>query len=396
MLSNRQLFAQYLAPVSPTPVGLEIERAEGIYLFSPDGKKYIDLISGISVSNLGHGHPAIKKAIAEQTERNLHLMVYGEFVQSPQTALAKELIDVLPDQLHSIYFVSSGAEATEGALKLAKRFTGKHEIVSFHNAYHGSTHGALSVTGNEALKNAFRPLLPGVAFLELNNLIELRRINDKTACVIIEPIQGEAGVIEADAKFLKALRKRCDETGALLIFDEIQTGMGRTGKLFAYQHTEVKPDILLLGKAFGGGLPLAAFISSKDIMSTLSHSPALGHITTFGGHPLSCAAALAALKYIKEEQVLSPIEEKEKLFRKHLIHAAIKGIRGKGLFLALQFENAEINFAVIKKCLELGLLTDWFLFNDSAMRIAPPLIITKEQIMESCEIIIKAINKLKL
>lgn len=229
MVSNRQLFAQYLAPVSPTPVGLEIERAEGIYLFSPDGKIYIDLISGISVSNLGHGHPAIKKAIAEQTERNLHVMVYGEFIQSPQTALAKELVSILPDHLHSIYYVNSGAEATEAALKLAKRYTGRHELISFHNGYHGSTHGALSVTGNEMLKNAFRPLLPGVTFIELNNVAELRRISAKTACVIIEPIQGEAGVIEANINFIKALRKRCDETGTLLIFDEIQTGMGRTG-----------------------------------------------------------------------------------------------------------------------------------------------------------------------
>jgi acetylornithine/succinyldiaminopimelate/putrescine aminotransferase len=248
--------------------------------------------------------------------------------------------------------------------------------------------------GNEMLKNAFRPLLPGTTFLELNNLSELRKISTKTACVIIEPIQGEAGVYEAEMKFLKALRKKCDETGTLLIFDEIQTGMGRTGRMFAFEHAETTPDILLLGKAFGGGLPLAAFISSKEIMSTLSHSPALGHITTFGGHPLSCAAALAALKWMNEEKILSYIEEKEQLFRKLLIHPDIKSIRGKGLFLALQFENAGTNFAVISKCLENGLIADWFLFNDSAMRIAPPLIITEEQIKESCEIIIKSIEQI--
>jgi acetylornithine/N-succinyldiaminopimelate aminotransferase len=318
--------------------------------------------------------------------------VFGEFVQSPQTALAGELAAMLPEQLQSIYLVSSGAEATEGALKLAKRYTGRYEIIAFKNAYHGSTQGALSVTGNEILKDAFRPLLPGVSFIDINDRSGLKRINSKTACVILEPIQGEAGVIESDVEWLQALRKKCTDNGVLLIFDEIQTGMGRTGRMFAFEHANIIPDVLLLGKAFGGGMPLAAFVASREIMSSLSHSPVLGHITTFGGHPLSCAAALAAMKWTKEAGILNDIDKKEQLFRKHLHHPVIKSIRGKGLLLGVQFESAEINFAVISKCLELGLITDWFLFNDSSMRIAPPLIIRDEQIVESCEIIINAIE----
>jgi len=401
-MTNRQLFFNQLAQTSPSPMGLEIARAKGVYFFSPEGKKYMDLIAGISVSNVGHAHPKVVKAVKEQAEKFMHLMVYGEYVQSPQVKLAKRLAELLPKKLSTVYFVNSGSEAVEGALKLSKRFTGRTEIVAFKNAYHGSTHGALSVMGDETMKQAFRPLLPDVRFLEFNNEKQLEQITGKTACVIVEPIQGEAGVKVPSSKFrvssfkqpinfLQLLRKRCDEVGALLIFDEIQTGMGRTGKLFAFEQYGVVPDILCLAKAFGGGMPLGAFISSKEIMSTLSHDPVLGHITTFGGHPVCCAASLAALQILTSKPSLN-VKKKGELFKKLLVHPRIKEVRGEGLLLAVQFASEEENKKIISRCIESGVVVDWFLFRSDAMRIAPPLVITEKEIKWACKVILNSIK----
>jgi len=393
MSQIRTIFFRHLAQTSPAPLALEITSADGIYLTDVQGKTYIDLISGISVSSTGHRHPRIIAAIENQLKRYLHLMVYGEYIQEPQVLLAAKLAEILPPQLSSVYFVNSGSEAVEGALKLAKRFTGRHEIIAFKNAYHGSSHGSLSVTGNEDLKIRYRPLLPSIKHLQFNKLDELSEISTRTACVIIEPVQGEAGVVPSQTEFISALRKRCNETGCLLIFDEIQTGMGRTGKLFAFEHHDAVPDILLLAKAFGGGMPLGAFISSPEIMHCLTHDPALGHISTFGGHPVSCAAALASLEVILEENLVSKVDEKSNLFI-HLLEGSpgIKEIRRSGLMIAIQFSNEQTNFKAIEKCLEQGLISDWFLFNSSAMRIAPPLTISKDEIKLAAEIIRKAIE----
>jgi acetylornithine/N-succinyldiaminopimelate aminotransferase len=392
MYNERQLFFDHLGQTSPTPLALEIDKAEGIYLYDRSGKKYIDLISGISVSNIGHRHPKVIAAIKEQLDKYLHLMVYGEYVQSPQVLFAGLLAEQLPKNLNNVFFVNSGTEAVEGALKLAKRYTGRTGIISFKNAYHGSSHGSLSVTGNEELKNSFRPLLPQVDFIEFNEERDLIGITDKTACVIIETIQGEAGVVLPENDYLKKLRKKCDETGALLILDEIQCGFGRTGKLFAFQHYGIDPDILCLAKGMGGGMPIGAFISSEKIMRSLTHSPVLGHITTFGGHPVSCASGLAALKVLIEERLTDNVPAKENLFRRLLKHSEINEIRGKGLLLSVQFETAEINKKVIEKCVEKGLIVDWFLFCDSAMRIAPPLTITDSEIESACKIIMESIE----
>lgn len=426
-MTNRQLFFNHLAQTSSAPPALEIKNAKGIYLNGKDGKRYIDLISGISVSNVGHGNSNVNAAIKKQLSIHGYLMVYGEYVVAPQVEYANLLVKFLPKKLNSVYFVSTGSEAVEGALKLAKRFTGRTEIISFINGYHGSTHGALSVMGNESMKQAFRPLLPDVKFIDFNNAAQLNQITEKTACVIVEPIQGEAGVITPEifaptrqganhkhplgrgaTNFLQLLRKRCDETGTLLIFDEIQTGMGRTGPMFAFEKYKVVPDILCLAKAFGGGMPLGAFIASKEIMSTLSHNPVLGHITTFGGHPLSCAAGMAAFKIIntslgpkgrkanaKRGILDSPlgVGGKGLLFKKLLVHSRIKEVRGEGLLLAVQFEGEEENKKIISKCVENGVITDWFLFNSSSMRIAPPLTITEKEIHASCKLILKSIDE---
>jgi acetylornithine/succinyldiaminopimelate/putrescine aminotransferase len=394
MPANRELFFEYLAQTSRIPPALEITQGEGSYLQDARGKKYIDLISGISVSSLGHNHPAISRAIKEQVDKGLHFMVYGEFILETQVKLAELLSTLLPENLNCTYFVNSGSEAVEGALKLAKRFSARTEIISFANSYHGSTHGALSVTGNENLKNAFRPLLPDVKILPFNNVDALQNITSSTACVIAETIQGEAGAIVPELNFMKALHKRCNETGALLILDEIQVGCGRTGKMFAFEHFGITPDILLLGKAFGGGMPLAAFISSKEIMSALSHNPALGHITTFGGHPVSCAASIAALNTIIELKLTGQVNEKEEVFRKNLKHPSIKNIYGKGLLLALEFENDDICKRIIDRCLGNGVIVDNFLFAGNYMRIAPPLNISNEEIISSCKIIIDSIEQL--
>lgn len=391
MVSQRQLFLQHLAQTSEFPLSLEIEKAKGIYLFDKSGKKYMDLISGISVSNIGHCAPKVISAIKKQVEKYSHLMVYGEYVQSPQVALAKKLVSLLPKNLNSVYFVNSGAETTEGALKLAKRFTGRTEIISFQNAYHGSTHGALSIMGNENLKIRFRPLLPDIRFLEFNNENHFARITEKTACVIIEPVQGEAGVRIPEKDYLKNLRKKCNETGTLLIFDEAQTALGRTGTMFAFEQFNAVPDILLLAKAFGGGMPLGAFVSSKKIMDSLKDNPALGHITTFGGHPVCCAASLAAIEVLEKENLIQQVKGKEVLFRKYLKHRAIKEVRSIGLMIAVEFETAEMVQKIIRRSLADGIITDWFLFCDNCIRIAPPLIISEKEIEKACKIILNSI-----
>jgi acetylornithine/N-succinyldiaminopimelate aminotransferase len=392
MPTLRQQFLSYNAQTTKFPLLLEFERAEGVYLYDKDGRAFIDLISGIGVSNLGHGNPYVQNAIKEQVDKYMHLMVYGEYVQTPQVHFAEKLISLLPDNLQSVYFTNSGAEAVEGALKLAKRFTGRQQIVAFKNSYHGSTQGALSVMGNEEFKQAYRPLLPGVSFAELNRVEDLELITPETACVIIETIQGEAGVRVPDNAYMLALRQRCDETGALLILDEIQAAFGRTGKLFAFEHYGTVPDVLLLAKALGGGMPVGAFIASHQIMSVLTENPILGHITTFGGHPVCCAAGLAALEVLLNEDLVSGIDEKAALFRKLLVHPQIKEVRGKGLMLAVESESFDLNKKIIDRCIENGVITDWFLHCSNSMRIAPPLIITTEQIQKSCEVILEAID----
>ena len=392
MLTHRQLFLQHNAQTSSSPLLLEFERANGMYMYDIDGKAYMDLISGIGVSNIGHCHENVVKAIQKQAETYMHLMVYGEYIQSPQVKFAERLASVLPDPLKCVYFVNSGAEATEGALKLAKRFTGRTEIISCHNAYHGSTHGALSVMGNEYFKQAYRPLLPGIRFIHFNNEDDLKDITANTACVIIETVQGEAGVRVPSLQYLQKLRERCNETGTLLILDEIQTGFGRTGTLFAFEQYGIVPDILLLAKGMAGGMPLGAFIASKDMMSVLADNPVLGHITTFGGNPVCCAAGLATLETILDQSLMEGVDRKEKLFRRLLVHPAISDVRGTGLLLAVELSDYTFNKQVIDRCIGHGIITDWFLHCDNAMRIAPPLIITDDEIEKACGIIIESIN----
>lgn len=392
MLTQRQLFFDHLAQTSETPLALEIIKAEGIYLYDVSGKRYLDLISGISVSNVGHRHPKVLTAIKDQVDKYMHLMVYGEYIQSPQVQLAKALADVLPCNLSSVYFVNSGSEAIEGAMKLAKRFTGRTEIISFKNGYHGSTHGSLSIMGNEEFKNAYRPLLPDTKQIEYNNFENLKEITNRTACVIVETIQGEAGAIVPENDFLKQLREHCNRVGALLVADEIQCGFGRTGKLFAFEHYDFAPDILCLAKGMGGGMPIGAFIASKEIMNSFTNNPILGHITTFGGHPVCCAASNATLSVLLEEELLDRVEEKENLFRELLAHPKIKSINGKGLLLAVEFESYEQNKIIIDECIEKGVIVDWFLFNSNSMRIAPPLTISEEEIIFACKIILESIH----
>ena len=395
MLTQRQLFFQHLALPSAHTLALEIEKAEGIYLFDSDGKKYIDLVSGVSVSNVGHRHPMIIKAIKNQLDKYMHLMVYGKYIQTPQVDLATKLSENLPENLNSTYFVNSGSEAIEGALKLVKRYTGKTEIIAFKNGYHGGTHGALSLLGNEKLKYAFRPLLPNIQFLDFNNIEQLSKINEKTACVVIEPIQAEAGIILPEKDFLKKLRIRCDETNTLLVFDEIQVGFGRTGKLFCFENYEVTPDILCLAKAMGGGMPIGAFISSKEIMSSLTFNPELGHITTFGGHPVCCAAALANLKLLTESNIIKNVNKKGELFINELKdNPAVKCFRQKGLMIAVELENEQKVSKLLDLFVENGIIVDQFLFNSNSFRIAPPLIITETEIKEICKTINFCMDKL--
>jgi acetylornithine/N-succinyldiaminopimelate aminotransferase len=397
MSNYRHLFLQHLGQTSLSPMLLEIDKAEGVYLFGPSGEKYMDLISGVSVSNTGHRHPKVVKAIKEQVDSYLHLMVYGEIIQSPQVKYAMKLTELLPESLNSCFFVNTGSEAVEGALKLAKRFTGRSRIVSFKNSYHGSTHGALSIQGSELYKNAFRPLLPDIYLAEFNNENSLNVIETNTACVIIEPVQAEAGVIYPENDFLLKLRSKCDETGALLVFDEIQTGFGRTGTMFFFEKAGVKPDILLLAKALGGGLPLGAFISSYEIMRTFSFNPALGHITTFGGNAVCCAAGLASLNVVIEEGLISRITHKSSLFKSNLKHQLIKEIRGEGLLMAVILTDGLYIDYIIKHAPEHGLILDYFLFCGDAFRIAPPLTISDEEILWAChaltDLIDQAFNK---
>lgn len=393
MLTNRQIFLQHIAQTSESPYLLEISHAEGIFLYGPDGKPYVDLISGVSVSNLGHRHPEVVRAIKDQLDRYMHLMVYGEYIQAPQVRLAALLNEILPPALNCTYFVNSGSEAVEGALKLAKRYTGRFKTIAFNRAYHGSTGAALSVMGDESFKNAFRPLIPGTTFLDFNDFGGLDQIDALTACVIIEPIQGEGGIILPEDGFLQEIRDRCDKAGVLLIYDEIQTGMGRTGSMFAFEHWDTVPDILLLAKGFGGGLPLGGFISSAEIMSVFKSNPVLGHITTFGGHPVSCAAGLANLEVLLREDLIKSVPGKEKQFRDQLKHQAIKEIRGMGLFLGVELGDSEKVQKLISLAKEEGIISDWFIFHDTAFRIAPPLIITPQQIKDVCGRLQKLLEK---
>lgn len=393
-MTNRQLFLQHVAQTSDAPLALEIVRAEGMYLWDVSGKKYLDLIAGISVCNIGHSDPRVIGAVVGQAEKYMHLMVYGEFVESPQVGYARMLAGHLPPSLNSVYFTNSGAEAVEGAMKLAKRYTGRSELIAFQQDYHGSTQGALSLIGDEYFRNAYRPLLPGIRHLRYGDAEDLALITPATACVIAETVQGEAGIIAPDTTWMKALEKRCRDTGSLLILDEVQAGLGRTGTLWAFMAFGVVPDVLILGKALGGGMPLGAFIADRDLISVLSHNPILGHITTFGGHPVSCAAGMAAFEVLTGEGLIPGVREKEKLFRALLVHEQIKAVRSAGLMIAVEFDSFETNKRVIDRCIEKGVLTDWFLFAPNCMRIAPPLIISEAEIRSASAVILESLEAL--
>ena len=394
----RKQFLQHVAQTSPSPMLVEVERAEGSCFYTPEGKRYYDLVAGVSVSNVGHCNPVVVEAVQQQAARYMHVMVYGELVEAPQVEYARRIAELLPDPLESVYFLNSGAEAVEGALKLAKRYTGRTELISFRRAYHGSTHGAMSMMGTpegEEWKAAFRPLLPDVQSLEFNDFEQLKRITTRTAAVLVEPVQGEAGVLLPREGFLEALRKRCDEVGALLIFDEIQTGFGRAGEIFACVKYGVTPDIVCLAKALGGGMPLGAFVSSTEIMSTLSHSPVLGHITTFGGHPVCCAAGLAALNYIEANDLHHKAEEKGAMFERLLAdHQQVLEIRRAGLLLAIELGVPDKLYRLMELFKEAGVMSDWFLYCDTAFRISPPLTISEAEIEECCQIIRRCLDEL--
>lgn len=393
MKSNSSFFDHHLAQTTDYPFGLEIDRAEGIYLYTTDGKRYMDLISGVGVSNIGHGHPKVIEAIKTQAERYLHVMVYGEFIQEPQNALAASLVELLPEELNCCYFVNSGTEAIEAALKLAKRATGRQKIVSCTGAYHGSTHGSMSVSHNEKKKEPFKPLLPQVHFMPFNDLEGLAMIDHDTACVIAETIQGDAGIRIPDQAWMRALRERCTEVGALLILDEIQAGMGRTGKYFAFEHYGIVPDLLTLGKALGGGMPIGALVAPRELMQLFTHNPMLGHITTFGGHPLVCAAAAAGLQVLKEEVDLKHVEAMGALTARMLgAHPLVKEVRQRGLFFAIELGNEEEVQHVVSYGLKHGFLGFWFLSNPHAFRIAPPLTITEKEMKEACHLILNAFD----
>ncbi len=389
----KQDFFKYQAQTTPYAAGFEVERAEGSYIFGKDGRAYLDFVAGVSANTLGHSHPKVVSAIKEQADQYLHVMVYGEYAQEKPAELCKLLAKATPEPLEVTYLVNSGAEAIDGALKLAKRYTGREEIISMKDSYHGNTHGALSVSGNEFHKREFRPLLPNIHFIEFNNEAEFSKITEKTACVIAETIQGAAGFIAPSSDYFKNLKKRCEEVGALLILDEIQPGFGRTGKLFSFEHYDMVPDILVMGKGMGGGVPVGAFMSSAEIMKTLQHSPKLGHITTFGGNPLIAAASHATLKEVLESGLMQEIEKKEKLFRELLVHPKIKKVNGRGLMLAVELESPEYTLAVAKRCMEKGLVVFWQLYRNEFLRISPPLTLTKDEIRKGCEIIISVLNE---
>lgn len=390
----RQSFLQNIAQTSDIPLMIEVDKARGVYLYDPKGKAYLDLIAGISVSSLGHCHPAVVKAVQEQSAQYMHTMVYGEYLMKPQIQLAELLCQQLPEKLNSVYFVNSGTEATEGAMKLAKRYTGRSEIIACKKAYHGSTQGAASLMWPKDFTRAYHPLLPGIKHIEFNCHFCLQDITEKTACVIVETVQAEWGVRPPAPDYLKALKRRCEEVGALLILDEIQVGYGRTGSLFAFEQYGIEPDILLLAKAMGGGMPIGAFVANQQVMQVLSYDPVLGHITTFGGHPVNCAAGLATLRTLLNEPIIEEVKKKEALFHQLLNHPKIREIRSAGLLMAVQLESFEEVRTVIKYCLEKGVIIDWFLFNSESLRIAPPLIISEAEIREACTIINEGLDLL--
>ena len=389
----KQEFFKYQAQTTPYAAGFEVEKAEGSYIYGKDGRAYLDFVAGVSANTLGHSHPKVVNAIKEQADKYLHVMVYGEYAQEKPVELCRLLAEATPEPLEVTYLVNSGAEAIDGALKLAKRYTGREEIISMKNSYHGNTHGALSVSGNEFHKREFRPLLPMISFIEFNNEEEFSKITEKTACVIAETIQGAAGFLTPSQNYFKNLKKRCEEFGTLLILDEIQPGFGRTGKLFSFEHYDMVPDILVMGKGMGGGVPVGAFMSSAEIMKSLQHSPKLGHITTFGGNPLIAAASYATLKEVLDSGLMNEVEEKEKLFRELLVHPKIKKVNGRGLMLAVELESPEYTLEVAKRCMEKGLIVFWQLYRNEFMRISPPLTISKEEIKKGCEIILEALNE---
>lgn len=396
-MNERELFLKHIAQTSPSPLAFEVAKAEGSLLYDVNGKEYIDLIGGISVANIGHRHPKVIEAIKKQLDAYMHVMVYGEFIESPQVQYAKLLTDHLPPSLNSVYFTNSGAEAIEGSMKLAKRITNRTQIIAFKNSYHGSTQGALSIIGDEYWRNAFRPLLPDVLHLEYNSFQSLEEISERTACVFAETVQAEAGIIVPSKDpiaigWMQALRKKCTETGTLLILDEIQAGFGRTGKLWGFENFEIIPDVLILGKALGGGMPLGAFIADKKLMNAFTENPILGHITTFGGHPVCCAAGMAAMRVLLEEKIIDSVNEKEKLFRSFLIHQKIKAIRSLGLWMAVEFDSFETNKRIIDACFASGMMTDWFLFAPKCLRISPPLITSEKEIRRAANILLAAID----
>lgn len=390
-MNSRQLFQQYLAQTSPSPVGLHITSAKGNYLFDADDKAYLDLIGGISVCNVGHSHPRVVEAIQKQAAQYLHVMVYGELIQTPQIVFGEKIIQHLPDSLNSIYFTNSGSEACEAAIKLSHRITGKPNIIAANNSYHGHSMGALSVMGSEYWRNAFRPLLPGVFHYDYNSQAMIDAINQDTACVIIETVQSEAGIICPKPEWLKALRQKCSDNCTLLIMDEIQTGFGRTGKLWGFEHFGIVPDMILLGKALGGGMPMGALVAHHQLMNAFTHNPVLGHMTTFGGHPLCCAAGLASMEVLLNEQLIEQVQQKEKLFHDLLVHPHIKALRSKGLLMAVELEDNKTVLQTLEKCLQKGLFSDWFLFADNCIRIAPPLSIQTDEIEKACSIILQCL-----
>ncbi|GAB5409369.1 MAG: aspartate aminotransferase family protein [Balneolaceae bacterium] len=392
-MNNLEKFKNTIAQTSDAPLGLEISHAEGPFLYTTDGKRYIDFISGIAVSSLGHRHPKVIEAIKEQIDKHLHVMVYGEFIQKPQLEFAELLISILPNGLDQVYFVNSGTEANEGALKLAKKHTSRTKLIAFKNSYHGDTHGSLSVTGRDIYRDPYLPLLPDVHFLDFNSFEGLDIIDDHTAAVILEPIQGEGGIIESDKKWLKEIRKRCTDSGTLLIYDEIQSGFGRTGKMFAFEHYGITPDILCLAKAMSGGMPMGAFVSSKENFEAFMYNPPLNHVTTFGGHPVSCAAALANLKELLDGDYLENAQRIEKKVKDRLKGKGIVEVRGKGAMLGLQLESWELTKAVVEQCFSLGIMLGWTLHSNTLIRLAPPLIIEEDLLNDVLTVISMSIEQ---
>ena len=396
-MSERDFFLSHLGQTTPFPFLVEVDHAEGIFIYDKQGKSYMDMISGVAVNNIGHRHPKVVSALKNQIDKYLHVMVYGEFIQDSQQLLVKELLEVLPASLDGVYVVNSGTEAIEAALKLAKRVTGRMELISFRGSYHGSTHGSMSVSGNEVKKQAFRPLLPDVQFLTHNDLTQLERITDKTAGVILETVQGDAGVRRPSVTFMKALRQRCDEVGALLILDEIQCGMGRTGKFFAFEHFDIVPDILTLGKALGGGMPIGALVSSQKRLLEFTHAPMLGHITTFGGHPVVCAAAAAAVQVLKSEINWTELEDKAQRFEERFKrHPEFVEIRRVGMMFAFDMVSAERVERVVSRCMEKGLITFWFLSHPYSFRLSPPLTISEDELNLAADLILESIEETRV